>query len=204
MNIGQIKQNDAGIFMGRISTLAVAMTIALKPVQSSNPRAPRYEIPFFTISSEKFEKFEQELLGELAEDGAQGEAGHPGQGRAVQRAAEAGTSYGAPTEREALLAEEVVARVDSVEKVRMVSSGTEAAMTAVRLARAGIPFTVVEKNPDVGGTWFENRYPGCRVDVGNHFYCYSFAPNDDWTEFFARQPELQRYFGDCADAFGIR
>ena len=44
MNIGQIKQNDAGIFMGRISTLAVAMTIALKPVQSSNPRAPRYEI----------------------------------------------------------------------------------------------------------------------------------------------------------------
>ncbi|PVE49984.1 DUF736 domain-containing protein, partial [Sphingomonas sp. TPD3009] len=39
MNIGQIKQNDAGIFMGRISTLAVAMTIALKPVQSANPRA---------------------------------------------------------------------------------------------------------------------------------------------------------------------
>ena len=44
MNIGQIKQNEAGIFMGRISTLAVAMTIALKPVQSANPRAPRYEI----------------------------------------------------------------------------------------------------------------------------------------------------------------
>ena len=42
MNIGQIKQNDAGIFMGRISTLAVAMTIALKPVQSANPRAPRF------------------------------------------------------------------------------------------------------------------------------------------------------------------
>ena len=48
MNIGQIKQNDAGIFMGRISTLAVAMTIALKPVQSSNPRAPRYEIHALT------------------------------------------------------------------------------------------------------------------------------------------------------------
>ena len=48
MSIGQIKQNDAGIFMGRISTLAVAMTIALKPVQSSNPRAPRYEIHALT------------------------------------------------------------------------------------------------------------------------------------------------------------
>ncbi|MCU1457334.1 MAG: glutamate-semialdehyde -aminomutase [Actinomycetia bacterium] len=54
---------------------------------------------------------------------------------AVQRAAADGTSYGAPTEREVLLAEAIVERVPSVEKVRLVSSGTEAAMTAVRLAR---------------------------------------------------------------------
>ncbi len=54
---------------------------------------------------------------------------------AVQRAAALGTSYGAPTEREVLLAEAIVARVPAVEKVRLVSSGTEAAMTAVRLAR---------------------------------------------------------------------
>ena len=46
-----------------------------------------------------------------------------------------GTSYGAPTELETRLAEMIVAAVDSVEKVRFVSSGTEAAMTAVRLAR---------------------------------------------------------------------
>ena len=38
------------------------------------------------------------------------------------------------------------------------------------------------------------RYPGARVDVGNHFYCYSFEPSDHWTEFFAQQPELQAYF----------
>ena len=50
MNIGSIKQNDAGIFMDRISTLAVAMTIALKPVHSANPRAPRYEIHALTPS----------------------------------------------------------------------------------------------------------------------------------------------------------
>ncbi|MBV8950484.1 MAG: glutamate-1-semialdehyde 2,1-aminomutase [Actinobacteria bacterium] len=54
---------------------------------------------------------------------------------AVQRAAAAGTSYGAPTEREVLLAEAIRDRVPSAEKVRLVSSGTEAAMTAVRLAR---------------------------------------------------------------------
>lgn len=50
MNIGSIKQNAAGIYMGRVSTLAVAMTIALKPVQSTNPRAPRYEIHALTAN----------------------------------------------------------------------------------------------------------------------------------------------------------
>ena len=60
---------------------------------------------------------------------------HPKVVEAVQRAAADGTSYGAPTEREVLLAEAICARVPSVEKVRLVSSGTEAAMTVVRLAR---------------------------------------------------------------------
>ena len=54
---------------------------------------------------------------------------------AVRKAALDGTSYGAPTEREVLLAEEIVDAVQSVEQVRLVSSGTEAAMSAIRLAR---------------------------------------------------------------------
>jgi glutamate-1-semialdehyde 2,1-aminomutase len=60
---------------------------------------------------------------------------HPAVVEAVQRAAADGTSYGAPTEREVLLAEAIKARVPSCERVRLVSSGTEAAMTAVRVAR---------------------------------------------------------------------
>ncbi len=60
---------------------------------------------------------------------------HPAVVEAVQRAAALGTSYGAPTEREVELAEAIAERVPSVDKVRLVSSGTEAAMTAVRLAR---------------------------------------------------------------------
>jgi glutamate-1-semialdehyde 2,1-aminomutase len=60
---------------------------------------------------------------------------HPAIVEAVQRAAVDGTSFGAPTPREVELAEAICARVPSVEKVRLVSSGTEAAMTAVRLAR---------------------------------------------------------------------
>ncbi len=61
--------------------------------------------------------------------------GHPSITKAVQAAAEHGTSYGAPTEREVLLAEAIADRVPSVELVRLVSSGTEATMTALRVAR---------------------------------------------------------------------
>jgi len=60
---------------------------------------------------------------------------HPKVVEAVQRAAADGTSYGAPTLREVELAEAIAERVPTVDKVRFVSSGTEAAMTAVRLAR---------------------------------------------------------------------
>ena len=64
---------------------------------------------------------------------------------AVQRAAANGTSFGAPTEAEVELAEAICDRVPSVEKVRLVSSGTEAAMTAVRLARGATGRTKILK-----------------------------------------------------------
>jgi glutamate-1-semialdehyde 2,1-aminomutase len=70
---------------------------------------------------------------------------HPGVLAAVTAAAERGTSFGAATEAEVELAEEVVARVPSAEMVRMTSSGTEAAMSAVRLARAATGREVVVK-----------------------------------------------------------
>jgi glutamate-1-semialdehyde 2,1-aminomutase len=60
---------------------------------------------------------------------------HPRVVAAIERALATGTSYGAPTEAESRLAELIIAAVPSIEKVRLVSSGTEAAMTAVRLAR---------------------------------------------------------------------
>lgn len=70
---------------------------------------------------------------------------HPKIVEAVRQAAGDGTSYGAPTEREVLLAEQIVDRVPTVEKVRMVSSGTEATMTALRLARGATGRTRVVK-----------------------------------------------------------
>ena len=78
--------------------------------------------------------------------------------------------------------------------VVVVGCGESGILAGVRLKQAGIPFTIVEKNAGPGGTWWENTYPGARVDVANHFYCYSFEPNNDWTHFFAEQPELRDYF----------
>jgi 4-hydroxyacetophenone monooxygenase len=87
--------------------------------------------------------------------------------------------------------------------VVVIGCGQSGLLAGIRLQEAGIPFTIVEKNAGVGGTWWENSYPGARVDVGNHFYCYSFEPSDHWTEYFARQPELQRYFQSVMDKHDI-
>ena len=55
--------------------------------------------------------------------------------------------------------------------------------------RAGrYPVRGVEKNPGLGGTWFENSYPGARVDSPNHLYAYSFEPIDHWTTTSPRSP----------------
>ena len=87
--------------------------------------------------------------------------------------------------------------------VVVIGCGESGLLAGIRLKEAGIPFTIIEKNAGVGGTWWENTYPGARVDVGNHFYCYSFEPSDHWTEFFAQQPELQAYFERVMAKHGI-
>ncbi len=87
--------------------------------------------------------------------------------------------------------------------VVIVGCGMSGLLAGVRLGDAGVPYTIIEKNAGVGGTWFENQYPGARVDVGNHFYCYSFEPADHWTEFFSQQPELQAYFQAVMERHGV-
>lgn len=87
--------------------------------------------------------------------------------------------------------------------VAIVGAGMSGLVTAYRLAQAGVPYVIFEKNANVGGTWFENQYPGCRVDVPNHLYSYSFAQTGDWPQFFSSQPVLLDYFRQCADEFDI-
>ncbi|MCA9510653.1 MAG: NAD(P)/FAD-dependent oxidoreductase [Myxococcota bacterium] len=89
-------------------------------------------------------------------------------------------------------------------RVAVVGAGMSGLVAALRLQQAGIPFVVLEKNADVGGTWYENTYPGCRVDVPNHFYSYSFAQRTDWPSVFSTQEVLLEYFRSVARDFGLR
>jgi 4-hydroxyacetophenone monooxygenase len=86
----------------------------------------------------------------------------------------------------------------------VVGAGMSGLVAAHRLLQAGIDVVVVEKNDDVGGTWLENHYPGCRVDVPNHLYSYSFAQRADWPQQFSPQAILLDYFRECADELDIR
>jgi 4-hydroxyacetophenone monooxygenase len=88
-------------------------------------------------------------------------------------------------------------------RVGIIGAGLGGLALAIRLQQAGIPYTVFEKNPDVGGTWFENTYPDLRVDVPNHFYSYSFRPNPDWSHYYARRDELSEYIARCAKDYGV-
>lgn len=56
-----------------------------------------------------------------------------------------------------------------------------------------VDLTVYEKNGTLGGTWFENTYPGVRCDIPSHIYQFTWAPNPRWSEFYASGPEIQQY-----------
>ena len=88
--------------------------------------------------------------------------------------------------------------------VAVIGAGMSGLLAAYRLQQAGVPFVVLEKDRDVGGTWLENSYPGCRVDNPNHNYSYAFAQRHDWPLHFSTQDVLLDYFQRCADAFGLR
>ena len=63
--------------------------------------------------------------------------------------------------------------------------------------------TILEKNPEVGGTWYENRYPGVACDIPSHVYQYSFEPNTQWTKLFAPGAEILDYIQGVARKFGV-
>ncbi|MVZ99086.1 NAD(P)-binding protein [Actinomadura sp. LD22] len=87
--------------------------------------------------------------------------------------------------------------------VIVIGSGMGGLNAAAQLKHAGIDFTVIEKNPGVGGTWFENRYPGARVDSPSRAYTHiigvDFAAPSPW----CTRDENQRYFNWLAEKYGV-
>ena len=96
-----------------------------------------------------------------------------------------------------------VPAVDHELSVLIVGSGPSGLATAVRLREAGIPYTIVERNAEVGGTWLVNEYPGAAVDTPTDIYSFSFAPFP-WSRYFSPGTELRTYLAELADRYGIR
>ncbi|MHB1582545.1 MAG: flavin-containing monooxygenase [Acidimicrobiales bacterium] len=88
--------------------------------------------------------------------------------------------------------------------VAVVGAGFAGMAAAHRLLGEGLDVVVVERGPEVGGTWRDNTYPGAACDVPSLLYSFSFAPNPHWSRAFSPQPEIQAYLRDCADRLGLR
>ena len=89
--------------------------------------------------------------------------------------------------------------------VVILGAGMSGIAMGVMLKRAGRhDFLILEEAEGIGGTWWHNRYPGAQCDVPSHLYCFSFAPNPDWSRVYATGDEIQRYAVDCVEKFDLK
>ncbi|MBV8160452.1 MAG: NAD(P)/FAD-dependent oxidoreductase [Acidimicrobiia bacterium] len=89
-------------------------------------------------------------------------------------------------------------------RIAIVGAGFAGLGAAIRLRQEGLDdFVVFEKNGDVGGTWWDNTYPGCQCDVPSHLYSFSFALNPEWSNTYSAQPEIRAYLRRTAEHFGV-
>ncbi|KAB8211787.1 hypothetical protein BDV34DRAFT_219001 [Aspergillus parasiticus] len=81
-------------------------------------------------------------------------------------------------------------------RVIIIGAGASGLLMAYKLQRNfdNVEFQIYEKNPDIGGTWYENRYPGCACDNPSHTYVWSFDPNPNWSSTYASSSEIFEYF----------
>ncbi|MFO0185229.1 MAG: flavin-containing monooxygenase, partial [Alphaproteobacteria bacterium] len=90
----------------------------------------------------------------------------------------------------------------------VIGAGMSGLYQLIRLRQLGMKARVFEAGTGVGGTWYWNRYPGCRFDSESYSYGYSFdkelLKELHWTEHFAPQPETERYLNLVADKYDLR
>jgi cation diffusion facilitator CzcD-associated flavoprotein CzcO len=89
--------------------------------------------------------------------------------------------------------------------VAIVGAGFGGLGMAIQLKRAGRhDFVVLERAPDLGGTWQANTYPGCQCDIPSNLYSFSFARKSDWTTAYPMRDQILEYLHDCARRFGVQ
>jgi 4-hydroxyacetophenone monooxygenase len=89
-------------------------------------------------------------------------------------------------------------------KVLVIGAGLTGLLAGIKLGEAGYDYEIIEKNQDIGGTWFENVYPGVGVDTPSHFYSYSFALSPEWSSYFPKGGEMQSYLLSVAEKYQLR
>ena len=92
--------------------------------------------------------------------------------------------------------------------VLIVGAGFAGLYMLFEARRTGLNACIIEASASVGGTWYQNRYPGARVDIPSMEYSFGFSEDLQqewrWSERYASQPELLRYANHVADRFGLR
>lgn len=87
----------------------------------------------------------------------------------------------------------------------IVGAGFGGIGAAIQLKRLGYDhFVILEREDDLGGTWYVNHYPGLAVDVPTTTYSYFFEPNPNWSRLFTPGPEIKQYADDVADKYDVR
>ncbi|KAF2186725.1 FAD/NAD(P)-binding domain-containing protein [Zopfia rhizophila CBS 207.26] len=93
-------------------------------------------------------------------------------------------------------------------RVACCGAGASGLCLAYKMERMLTPgsweLTLYDKNPQFGGTWYENTYPGVACDIPSHDYNFTWDPKPDWSQFFASGKEIQGYFEDFAERHGSR
>jgi cation diffusion facilitator CzcD-associated flavoprotein CzcO len=93
---------------------------------------------------------------------------------------------------------------ETYRKIVIVGTGFSGIGMGIALKKAGFDdFVILEKGTDLGGTWRDNRYPGCACDVPSPLYSYSYELNPSWTRLFAPQPEIWEYLRGCVTKYGL-
>lgn len=87
----------------------------------------------------------------------------------------------------------------------IVGAGFAGIGAAIQLKRMGIEdFVILDREQDLGGTWYVNHYPGLAVDVPTTTYSYFFEPNPNWSRLFSTGAEIKQYADDVADKYDVR